>query len=83
MNNGNRIHVRLVPFGKPSQTLELPEGATLEQGLQVAHKTYSPTTVRVGGKSVPAQTPLQDGQIVTTDIPKIVVGDNCSSTPYA
>lgn len=72
--NEQKIHVKLVPFGQVPKELEVIEGTTVDQLLQQQGRTFSPVSVRVGGKSQPANTPLLDGQIVTTDIPRITVG---------
>ncbi len=68
------IHVQVAPFRQGVQPLELPEGATLQDALTRTNQPFSASSVRVGGKSATPDIPLRDGQIITTAIPKIVVG---------
>lgn len=62
--------VRLVSLGNPERTLDLPEGCTVEQAIQVAE--LSPDVeVRVRGERVtdPANTQVGEGETILASPP--------------
>lgn len=67
------VHVRAVSFGNEPSTLAFPKGTTVEQVLASVNAPYSQSTVRLSSKSVPANREVEDGQVLTYDIPGIVV----------
>jgi len=69
-----KIQVKVVVLGNEEKSVELDEGATVRAALDAAEiDVDGAKSIRLGGKTVSLDQPLQDDEIVTV-VPKIAGG---------